>query len=420
MFNNIEEALDNLMSRGNNKKIISSDEKMRRVFARLGYPEANLEIIHVAGTNGKGSTVNYIRSILEQAGYRVGTFTSPHLTTHNDRIRINNIPISDDHLLQIINETYPMWEEFNLGMFEIDVLISIIYFSHLDPDFVIFETGIGGTYDATNAITPILSVITNVGMDHMNLLGDTLPEIAEQKAGIIKMHTPVVTTEYKDEVLDVFKKRCELMEAELNIVPIPDDVEHLHNDLLFTYRGERFVLPTKAPYQAKNAALAIETCNIMRSMGYPIDIEVMKSGLAVAVWPGRFHEVLPNVYLDGAHNLPGIEAMIEAFPHIQKPISIVFAALGDKETSKMLELITNQTKDITVTEFAFYRAATAESIAKDKYLVEKNYELAIENGVAKVKENGGSLVVTGSLYFISEAYKYLLGMAEKSQNEGDK
>ena len=172
----------------------------------LNKTQNSLNIIHVGGTNGKGSTTNFIRSILEQEGYKVGTFTSPHLIKHQDRFRINGTFISDEKLLELINRSYPYWDQYDITMFEIDVLLATWYFNDEQVDYAIYEVGMGCTYDATNIVTPLASVITNIRLAHTGNLGDTVEKIAVEKAGIIKDSGIVVTGERKESVLDIFRE----------------------------------------------------------------------------------------------------------------------------------------------------------------------------------------------------------------------
>ena len=200
----------------------TSQRNFKLCMETLGNPQYQLKCLHVAGTNGKGSTTNYLRSVLQEAGYKVGSFTSPHLTVHNDRIRINDCNISDEVLLQYANRFVEVWEEFDLSMFEIDTLISFFYFIDEKVDFVIFEVGMGGRLDATNVIIPMVSIITNIGFDHMSSLGNTYALIAGEKAGIVKEEVALITTETKEECIAVFREKCEVLHSPLILVEQPE------------------------------------------------------------------------------------------------------------------------------------------------------------------------------------------------------
>lgn len=404
MFRTIDEALEHVMGRTRTKyRKINSVETLRKVLEHFDNPQDEIAFIHIAGTNGKGSTTNYVRSILQASGLTVGTFTSPHLEVHQDRIRINNQNIDDSSLLFYLNETYRYWDEYQMHMFEIDFLVSLLYFQAQETDVVVIEAGIGGLLDTTNCITPLVAGITNVGHDHMGLLGETLQEIAFQKAGIIKQGVPVVTTETQLEVLDVIRKQAVEMDAPLTIVKPAENIEQHHEGLSFIYEGKQYQIPTKARYQVRNASLAIE---IVRQLPLEISQGKIEVGLATTNFAGRFEEVQPNIFIDGAHNVPGLKAMLEATATMPKPLHIVFAALSDKETAEMLALLHQQSEDIIVTSFEFPRAKKIEQYTENFITLEANYKTAIEKGILNREKTAGTLVITGSLYFISEVYAY--------------
>ena len=399
MFKDIQVALETLEARRN---MTLGIDWLRKALAHLGNPHHKLQTIHIAGTNGKGSTSNFVRGILQTAGYKVGSFTSPHLIHHNDRIRINDEDISDERLLKYINQTYDLWEAYHLSMFEIDMLISVLYFIDEKVDYVVYEVGLGGRLDATNVITPLVCGITNVDFDHMNILGDTLPEIAFEKAGIIKPNIPVFTTETKQEVLDVFENISKERHAPFKKVI---SYETILNDKSFTllYK-EPIEMRNQGIYQKDNASLAI---SIIESLSLDIDAKVIKAGIEKTHWKGRFEEVVPDVYVDGAHNMQGMTRLIESLDMLPKPWIVVFSALGDKAHHEMLEKLVKKVDQLIVTEFEFYRAEKAEVLAEGLNVsIIKNYKEAIDQGF-KDKEKG-TLIVTGSLYFISDARAYIL------------
>lgn len=374
----------------------------------LGNPQNDIKCVHIAGTNGKGSTTNYLRSILQGAGYKVGTFTSPHLIVHNDRIRINDVYISDEQLLVYGNRFYDFIEFHNLSMFEIDMLFASTYFKEQNVDFALYEVGLGGRLDATNIVTPLLSIITTIGFDHMELLGNTLKLIAGEKAGIIKPNVPLLTAEPKKSCLSVFETICK--DKQSPIIKL-SKITKLASSTGLSYRYHNFVihLNTMALYQIKNSATALEAALYLRELGYVISDEAIVEGLANAQWKGRFEQVSDNplIILDGAHNSHGIAALKESVKHLPKPIFVVFSALKDKETDKMISQMLDVTSHLIVTEFDFYRASTVDLLAKD-FPVDKikDPKKAIQDGIKRSK--GGTLLITGSLYFISEVRQKIL------------
>lgn len=374
----------------------------------LGNPQDEVKCIHIAGTNGKGSTTNYLRSILQEAGYKVGSFTSPHLIVHNDRIRINDVYISDEQLLRYGNRFYDFIEANNLSMFEIDMLFAVTYFKEQNVDYALYEVGLGGRLDATNIVTPLLSIITTIGFDHMELLGNTLKLISKEKAGIIKEKIPCLTAEPKKACLSVFKEVCELHHSPLiQLSKIKKNPSS--KGLSYSYQGLTIHLSTMALYQIKNSATAIEASLFLRTKGLKISDQAIMNGLSKAEWKGRFEKVSdsPLIILDGAHNSHGIAALRESVKLLPQPIFVVFSALKDKETDKMIGQMLDVTPHLIVTEFDFYRASTVDLLAKD-FPVEKvkDPKEAIKKGILRSK--GGSLLITGSLYFISEVRQKIL------------
>lgn len=384
-----------------------------KAMAELENPQDKLKSIHVAGTNGKGSTVDFIRSMLNEAGYKVGTFTSPYLISHHDRIRIDNVSIEEGALLSYINETEALWRKYELSMFEIDMMIASLYFKEEQVDVAIFEVGMGGRLDATNILKkPLISVITNIGMDHMQYLGNTYEKIAAEKAGIIKNHTDCISGEIKEECLKVFEMVCQNHHSSLIR---RDAIEHIAVDktLVFDYRGIHCELNTQAAYQSYNAALAAETILYLREKGYvKIDNQQIKAGLFHAKWLGRF-EIMsedPLVIIDGAHNPDGIKALVHSM-RIYKNIHILFSCLADKQGDEMLAELFKLSDDITLCEFDYYRAGKVDLLAESfNVKIEKDYQKAIDEGMKK----DGTLLICGSLYFISLVRRYLNESVEKT------
>lgn len=397
MFNDIETALQTVMDRKNS---VYGLQKFSECLESLDNPQYDLKCVHIGGTNGKGSTTNYIRSGLQKAGYKVGSFTSPHLEIHNDRIRINDNNISDDDFLRYINQSVPLWEPFGLSMFEIDMLISIWYFLDEQVDYVVYEVGLGGTLDASNIIRPLVTGITNVGMDHMNILGNTLLEIAEQKAGIIKNGSPLFTTETNPKILELFEHKCLGVDTPIHKIEVPSFYK-IEKDITFNIQQLEITLRNQAVYQVANASLAI---SILKYLG--IDDESIKQGVEDTQWAGRFEEILPGIYLDGAHNLVGIEQLVKSVEGLAKPLTVVFTALKDKDYDSMIEILEKTFDEVIITEFIFYRAESAENLAGNHNVtIIKDWKKALD--AINQPNMVGTRFVTGSLYFISEARLYL-------------
>ncbi|MEI7668197.1 MAG: cyanophycin synthetase, partial [Erysipelotrichaceae bacterium] len=356
-----------------------------------------------------------IRSILQEAGYKVGSFTSPYLEVHNDRIRINDINISDEDLLRLGNAYYPIFEQFELSMFEIDTLIAILYFIEQKVDYAVMEVGLGGRLDATNIITPLVSVITTIGYDHMEILGNTLPKIALEKAGIIKPKIPVIIGEKKSSCLKVFETVCLKQSSQLILL---DEYHILDKSfpLRFSYQNQTYTLDTLAIYQAHNASLAIATAKYLRTIGLDIVNEAIHLGLMKAHWKGRFEVVSsnPTIILDRAHNPHGINAMVMSLHQLNQPLVIVFTALKDKDTRPMLLKLLKYSQQIIVTTFDYYRKASVDDLALDLPVIKiEDPKLAIIEGLSLAKE--GTLLITGSLYFITLVRQTLLPQVLKGE-----
>lgn len=403
-FNDIQSFIDYTTNRMNKGRF--SLDHFKALLESLGNPQHQLKTVHIAGTNGKGSTTNYLRAILQASGLRVGTFTSPHLEVHNDRIRINDVYISDEQLLYYGNRFAEVIEENNLSMFEIDTLIAIHFFLDQDVDIALFEVGLGGRLDATNVIMPLVSLITTIGFDHMDILGDTLALISMEKAGIVKEGVPLYTSEDKPECLDVFKQICIERNAKFNTIKEAQNIELKHG-ITFSYDQLLIHLNTSALYQVKNASLAIEGARYLSNY-FEINDDDIINGLKDTQWKGRFELVStnPHIIIDGAHNTHGVSALVESARYLPKPLVIVFSALRDKETDAMLDDLLSIADEVIVTEFEFYRAASLEMLRHGNVLAIQDNHEAIEKGIAL--SLNGTCLITGSLYFISQVRQTIL------------
>ena len=383
-------------------------DHFKQYMVSLGNPQNRLRSIHIAGTNGKGSTTNDIRSILQAAGYKVGSFTSPFMITHLDRIRINNQDIREEAFLGITNRYYDSWMEWDLSMFEIDMCIAVFYYLEEQVDFCVFETGLGGRKDATNILQPLVSVITNIGMDHMEFLGDTLEKIAKEKAGIVKEGIDLITAEDKECCLQVFQKHTASAHAQCIKAGEISNIQETADGLSFDYGNVKDVaLYGKARYQCRNAALAIEVCLYLQRQGHIRLTEAqLRTGLHQAVWIGRFETISkePLIILDGAHNADGIHALCETLKQMED-VQVLFSVLKDKNFEAMLQELETVCGEILVVPFYNERALDVRLLEGRKHIhLMESYERAIPHALQKVKP----LVITGSLYFISDVRKYLI------------
>ncbi|MGJ3205661.1 bifunctional folylpolyglutamate synthase/dihydrofolate synthase [Geobacillus thermoleovorans] len=403
-------------------------KRMEWMMEQLGHPERRVRAVHIGGTNGKGSTVAYLRSILQAAGYSVGTFTSPYVEQFNERISINGEPISDQEIVELVRVIQPLADELEQTEFggptefEVITAMMLYYFGKQNiQDIVLIEVGLGGRLDSTNIIYPLVSVITNVSYDHMNILGDTLGQIAAEKAGIIKSGVPLVTAVKEPEAWEVIAKTA----AERKAKTYRLGVDFTVTDWKTIAEGEQFSLATPfaeyrdlriqmpGAHQVDNAAVAVMAAELLR-LGYSflIEPEHIADGLATAAWPGRFERVSgkPLIILDGAHNEAGIRALVETVRahYPDKRVHVLFAALTDKPLERMIQLLDELADTITFTTFDFPRAAAAEQLTELSTHQQKaavlQWEKWIREQASRLTERD-LLLITGSLYFISEVKK---------------
>ena len=400
MFNSAQEFIDFIITR---KTTSDNRTGFRALLDSLDHPERQLKCLHVAGTNGKGSTTDYLRSILQHHGYKVGSFTSPHLIIHNDRIRINNQFISDEDLLAYGNRFREYYDQYDLSMFQIDMLISIYYFLENKVDYVVYEVGMGGRLDTTNVIIPMVSVITNIGFDHMAYLGDTLPKIAYEKAGIIKEGVPVFTGETKKSCLEVFDRVAREKHTSVTKIRAPEG--RLINDrVFFRYRGYDISLPTMALYQAKNASLALRVAEYLRT-SHLIELsrDDIRNGLQNTAWAGRFEIISdkPRIIVDGAHNEHGITAVQDSIRNLQHPLCIIASILSDKQYDKMIKKLNQLADELIITTFNSSRSTPLQQLVGNNDVTAiSDYRQALDYATGKYAN--GTILITGSLYFVSE------------------
>jgi len=378
-------SLDNLLELERTKKSYGI-EGIRNFLRKIGNPQDTLTIIHVAGTNGKGSVCAMISSSLKEAGYTVGMFSSPHLVKLQERFMVNGRKIRDKELDKLVSTVVRLQTKHktDLSFFEILTVVAFLYFTKKKVDYGVIETGMGGRIDATNVVIPMLSVITNVGHDHMEFLGYTLKKIAKDKAGIIK-HAPVVT-HAKGEALDVIRKECKQQKVRL-------------------IRAKRVPYTTglQGVYQEENAETAAAALKALGVSG-----KYIRQGLRKAVWKGRF-ELHGNVLLDAAHNPEGITALITSLKRLQyRNLTVILSIMKGKEIKSMAEKLNKLHADVIVTKSKVTRAMEPEDVAG--YLKNAMVIPTLKDALAFAKKTSGKkdlIVITGSIFLVGEAYSFL-------------
>lgn len=400
-------------------------ENTRKFIDYLGEQEPE-NVIHVAGTNGKGSVCAFLNEILTTAGYRVGMFTSPHLVSMTERFRINGEPVSEEIFVKAFSKVkekveegcvkgsfaHPTFFEFLMGM-------ACVIFSMEKVDYIILETGMGGRLDATNIIKkPLACVITSIGMDHTEYLGDTLEAVAKEKAGIIKEGVPVIYDANKPEVSVIIEQKARKMHAKTYEVNRKNceivNLSKKNIDFLFhcEYYNNMWVsLETLANYQIMNAALAAVTIHVM-NLNYPIPESIVAKALGQTRWPGRMEWLNEHMLIDGAHNEDGVRMAVRSLNQRFERIVLLYSTVKDKEYRKIIQFICESMHPagVVVTELDTPRAVEADElmgIFKNYYNGPVYAEKDISRAVRRAEEmcDGGIVFGTGSLYLVGELLK---------------
>lgn len=400
------EALEYVHSIPKFKKPLGN-ANLRRLLGALGSPQEKLKFVHIAGTNGKGSTSVMVASALREQGYRTGLFTSPYIEEFSERIQINNVNIDRDTLSEYIWFVKDTMEKSDarVSEFAFITVVALLHFANMRCDYVVLEAGMGGRHDATNVIDEsVVSVITAIGLDHMQYLGDTPEQIAIEKCGIIKERGAVVAYPTK-RVMPVIQDECRKRMASLTVAQMPekkaDGIE---------YKGKLYPLGLRGEYQAGNAAVALETLFAMRKKGVEISDEAIEKGLASAKWPARFEFVRDNVIIDGAHNIDGIMALKASLKALYKNVIIVMAMMEDKSFKSCVEAIAPMAREFIATELDMPRCLSAKILAdcarsiKANAIAEADIEKAIKLAMSHAEEDE-IVCVCGSLYLAGEARK---------------
>lgn len=398
-----------------------------------GNPHKQLRFIHVAGTNGKGSTCAMLESIYREAGLRVGLFTSPHLVAFGERLQVNRQPVPEPEVIRLVAEMQALlnkgWEEWKTGappadhptFFEVVTVMALRYFAAQSCELVIWETGLGGRLDATNIVTPLASVITNIQYDHQKYLGETLASIASEKAGIIKPGVPVITGTDAPEALRVIAETCCRLNAPMSVVEFAEADRALL---------ENISLPLLGEHQKMNAAVAVATIQALAAQ-IPIPEKAMRAGLGSVQWPGRLQLVTlgsgQKVLLDGAHNVGGAEMLAAALKQhfaSAKP-ALVLGILRDKDWTQMCELLAPLASRVLLVPVASERTAEPHGLAEACQRANPQVRVVEHASLRAALSDSAEdpfVTIAGSLYLIGEAME-LLGLspgtvnAERSLNE---
>ncbi len=417
MFNNVLEAIDWVehIRRKEKRKDLS---RMKKLLDILSHPENSYKKIHIAGTNGKGATCEMITSILHHKGYNVGRFVSPYILKFNERIEVNGKEISDTDLLNIINSLYPIINEYNdkendiVPFFEVVTLIGFIYFKQSHIDIAVIECGLGGKLDATNVINANASVITSIGYDHMNVLGNTLEEISLNKLGIVKENNHLfanVESNLKPLFIDYVKKVHAVIEfVDLDECSIDCDFESTK----FTYNNQTYSTNLLGKFEANNALLAIE---VSKFIAPSITDEEINESLANIFWPGRLEVVSkdPLIIIDGAHNVSAAKTLVSALKDIADiKYNVLYTGLKDKDTQGVISELESIANKIIITKICDARSSNVDDLLNQVSIDKLGFENEFEAFDYALSLNEPLLIV-GSLHFVSSLRPYIINKLKK-------
>lgn len=415
-----EKDMETFFAERNKLGIKPGLERMHFLLKELHHPEKSLKVIHVAGTNGKGSTVHYIKNALIASGYTVGVFTSPSFTGLTGHFFIQHQQMAQDDLFHIIRKLHPIIlkmdeQQMHPTVFEILTAVSFLYFKDR-VDIVLIEAGMGGRFDTTNVVMPMLSIITNVAQDHMHFLGESEEEIAFHKAGIIKKRCPVIVGRVGEAAANVIREEA-LNQAPLFELEKDFWVEKNQHTYKWVYKDRTeipFSLQMKGAHQQENAAVALMALFLLQSNDFVMRWEKVTKSMYETQVPGRFETVHtnPTIILDSAHNVASITAFLQTVHahDIKGKRHLLFAGFRDKQLTEMLDLLKEAFDAITLTTFDHERAASTSELTAlfaDEFKIEEDFKSVVTNILQNEQYIKDTYYITGSLHFITLVRAFL-------------
>ncbi len=395
-------------------------DTIKNILNQLDNPERKYNLVHVAGTNGKGSTATYIASILRKAGFKTGVYTSPHLIRFNERMTINGRQISNDDVVKAYEAVHKVdTGQRKATFFEIVTAMGFYYFAKKNVEWAIIETGMGGRFDATNIINPKVSVITNLSIEHTDYLGNTIKALAREKAGIIKAYTPVVTAVSQPSGLKVIQETAKLNLSDLHIYRKDFSIRKNPKKSSYNYKGlnqnfNHLIKPLPGTHQKENLSLALAACELILGN---LDTPLVKKGLSITRWPGRLEHVLdkPLVIIDGAHNLKAARVLGKYLSSTlkDKKLTLVIGILDDKPHEKMLESLVPYAKNIIITKAKIDRSLDSSILKKAVQKITNGSVIIIEDvkdavsHAIDISDDDDAVCIAGSLYVAGEAREKL-------------
>lgn len=408
-------------------------DAMQYFMDKLDHPEKKLKIIHIAGTNGKGSVTEMLSTVLEQAGFKVGEFMSPHIIRFNERMRINHKEISDEELEELIRIIDPFIKEYNethsadVTLFELETAMALLYFSRNNCEIVVLETGLGGLYDCTNIVEPILSIITSISYDHMNILGNTLEEIVIQKAGIIKQNSETIFIKQEPQVNKIIQETCKEKNNLLHLINPEDwtNISYTEEYQIFDYKDKKQIeINLKGNKQIGNAIIVLEAINVLENKGYKVSEGNLRIGLRTVIHKARFEKIYdnPTIIFDGGHNEAAIQNLKQTIKqHYNKEKKVyIISILKTKDYKTVIKELMEDTESIFIftdgtkqkDEVKCYVEKETLYEEASKYRTRDLYMCSLESAIEKAKQEYKDMVifVIGSFYTYSEVIEYLRKM----------
>lgn len=377
-------------------------ERVEKALALLGNPERRVKFVHVAGTNGKGSVCAMLENVLRNAGYKTGLYTSPHLVSIRERIRFSGKNIGEDDFARMVGDIKEVDSSNSIGLthFEVLTVAALLYFSEKKVDIAILETGMGGRLDATNVVSPEVTVITNISVEHSEYLGKSAVEIVNEKAGIVKSGRVLVTAEKDPEVLRVLQERC----------------DEVGSSLVEATAVKGLEVSLKGAHQLENAGIVIKVVGELRGRGFEVSEEALRKGIAEVKWRGRFEVIEgkgsePTVVYDAAHNPAGMKVLVDVLEEYfaNKEIVFVIGVSSDKDLEAMGKEVLRVCKTAIVTE-ASYRARSAEEVSRElkklgiNTVVVKGAKYALAEGKRIASRKNAVLCVAGSIFLLADLF----------------
>ena len=408
-----------------------------KLMAALKNPERKIKTIHVAGTNGKGSVSHFLASTLQNSGYKVGLYTSPHLVDFRERIRINGTMVSEEYVEEFVNTHKSLFDEVKPSFFEMTVAMAFCYFAEQNVDIAVIEVGMGGRLDSTNVIKPILSIITNIGLDHTQYLGSTLPAIAKEKAGIIKNNVPVIIGESQSEIEYVFLNKAKEMESKIYFADRNFDIQLLEDsrdDYMHALikKGEDYYSEVKTPlagsYQLKNLATVAQAVDILREKGYQISDTSFKIGIESVIIDTGLHgrwEVVstsPTIICETAHNEDGIKNLMTKLNTMDyDTLHVVYGCVNDKDYEKILMMLPTKAKYYFCTPSVprgldvniLHNTALSVGLDGERF---SSPAQALETAKYAAKW-GDVIIVTGSIFLVADVLNIINNTEENEDNK---